>query len=159
MKIAIVGDGLAAMLLAWKLKDLAQIQILGNGRTQVASLQSAAILTPVANKKNNILKLYEQLLHPALETYGTIEGFFEESYVKPIPILNEGTIPFEHECYDIFEDVSVSRCWKLNHFFQVKNAYKVDTAIISKLRAYFSEQGLYQIRQIDFDEVTIQNLV
>lgn len=160
MRIGIVGDGITGLLLAWELQKTAcEVALLGNGSMVAASLESAAVLTPLANKKNDILPDYERLLDIALEMYTGIAAYFRKAFVRPIPLVKQGTVPGNNPYFEATDIGTVSPFWELpGPFMNVLNAWKVNTGIITVLRQHLESTGIYTRSAVAWNADTVRKL-
>lgn len=160
MKIGIVGDGLTGMLLAWELQQAGcDVVIMGTAATGMASEESAAVLTPLANRKHDILPDYQRLLDIALEMYTDIGTRFGRGLVHPLPILKQGSLPGDAHYFEVGEEELIVPYWQLaGPFLSVRNAWKVDAGIVNILRNYFGEKECYVRRKVDWSESTLKEL-
>ncbi|OJU74709.1 MAG: hypothetical protein BGO09_08115 [Bacteroidetes bacterium 47-18] len=161
MKIGIVGDGLTGLLLAWELRKAScEVTLIGDGSLRIASVESAGILTPLANKKNDILADYEPLLDTALDIYQDISAFFGQELIRPVPIIKQGAYPGTSPYFEEQSGAAVTPFWKLTGpFMNILRAWQVNTGMIRLLRRHFEAAGLYSRRTVIWEQQQVRRLL
>lgn len=157
--VAIIGDGIVGLLLAWHLKDKVEINIYGTGATNIASFHGAAVLNPLAYTKNSNPS-YETILNQAKASYHQIELALGKTYLTSLTsITNKQSIKIKDQLLALtakeitYWDTIFKHTTELS---QVQEVYKINTAITADLRTYFQEKGNYHqvnlLTTTDFNE-------
>ncbi len=141
------------MLLAWELQQYGNVHIFGNNQSQTPSLQGAAIISPIANKNNQIVENFTQKQEKAIRSYKQISKCLGKTYIHPLPLIRAATPSIDKHYLDAWktgEKEKLEAYWNWpQQMVKVANAVKIDTAIVSDLRAYFKQKNQYHIQQVN----------
>jgi glycine oxidase len=162
LKMAIIGDGIIGLTLAWRLKERYDITIYGNGDTYIPSVHGAAVINPIANKKNQIVADFDLKQQNAIALYQDIEMQLGIApLVLPITLLK---VVGEDVTYNKYiqkispqAQLLFQKAWHLDGstLAEVHGAAKVNTQIVQYLRIYFELMNNYKKLYIDTTDVAI----
>lgn len=142
-KIHIIGDGIVALLLAWQLKDIADVHIYGDGNTHCASLHGAALINPNAYGPKASLS-FQEIIEAANQVYKPISEALGYNYFKPLTLLcHKAPNDKSNATQSAIATSSWMRYWQLDKAVFEVEAYKIDTKITTDLRTYFASLGNY----------------
>lgn len=87
LKIAVVGQGIAGSLLAWRLQELgADVTLLGDG-SQSASEVAAGLINPVTGQRYTLSWRFGTLYAQAVATYRALETALGQTFWHAAPII------------------------------------------------------------------------